>query len=84
VSVTAGTGYMDFEVAELTLQPSTFRVTAAAVDRGHTYDYRDRAFELRVRAQGAITEPGIVRMLGSWRHTPTSTAPVGRSSEESP
>jgi lipopolysaccharide transport system ATP-binding protein len=70
VPVGTGTGYMDFEVDALTLQPSTFRVTAAAVDRGHTYDYRDRAFELRVRAQAAVTEPGIVRMLGTWAHEP--------------
>ncbi|MEO6700894.1 MAG: ABC transporter ATP-binding protein [Jatrophihabitantaceae bacterium] len=84
VKVAAGTGYVDFEIAELTLQPSTFRVTTAAVDRGHTYDYRDRAFELRVRAQGAVTEPGIVRMLGSWHHAATDSRPIGRSSEVSP
>ena len=66
--VAAGTGYVDFHIDDLILQPSTFLVTAAAVDRGHTYDYRDRAFELRVRAQGAVTEPGLVRLPGYWTH----------------
>jgi lipopolysaccharide transport system ATP-binding protein len=67
--VAAGTGYVDFHIPDLILQPSTFLVTAAAVDRGHTYDFRDRAFELRVRAQEAVTEPGLVRLPGNWTHT---------------
>lgn len=82
ISVAAGRGQIDFTVEELILQPSTFRVTAAAVDRGHTYDYRDRAFELRVRAQAAITEPGIVRMLGTWAHEPSGSAPRTDPTEE--
>ncbi len=34
----------------LPLQPGVFLVSTAVVDRGHTYDYHDRAYELRVRA----------------------------------
>ncbi len=71
--VAAGTGCVDFHIEDLTLQPSTFLVTAAAVDRGHTYDYRDRAFELRVRAQGAVTEPGLVRLPGRWTRNEEAT-----------
>jgi lipopolysaccharide transport system ATP-binding protein len=73
--VPAGTGYVDFQIADLILQPGTFLVTAAAVDRGHTYDFRDRAFELRVRAQEAVTEPGLVRLPGHWTHTERTAVP---------
>ena len=79
VLVAAGAGHVDFAIDELTLQPATFRVTTAAVDRGHTYDYRDRAFELRVRARGAVTEPGIVRLLGNWQHEPDGSGPAPAS-----
>ena len=65
-AVHAGAGVVDFEIDALILQPSLFRVSTAAVDRGHTYDYRDRAFELRVRALEAVTEPGLVQMPGRW------------------
>jgi ABC-2 type transport system ATP-binding protein/lipopolysaccharide transport system ATP-binding protein len=64
--VRKGRGAVDFEIDSLILQPSLFRVSTAAVDRGHTYDYRDRAFELRVRALEAVTEPGLVQMPGRW------------------
>ncbi|HET6208920.1 MAG TPA: ABC transporter ATP-binding protein [Jatrophihabitans sp.] len=66
MSIRAGSGYVDFAVAQFPLQPSTFLVSAAAADHGHVYDYRDRAFELRVRAHEAVTEPGITRMFGDW------------------
>ena len=55
--VPPGTGYVDFACPELLLQPSTYDVTTAMVDKGHTYDYADRAFELRVRGRGD-EEPG--------------------------
>lgn len=66
-AVAAGTGHVDFHVERLPLQPGEFSVTTAAVSRGHTYDYRDKAFVLKVRADGAVTEPGLVRLEGSWR-----------------
>jgi lipopolysaccharide transport system ATP-binding protein len=68
MQIAAGTGCVDFHIDNLLLQPGMFLVTAAAVDRGHTYDFRDRAFELRVRAQGAVTEPGLVRLPGRWTY----------------
>ncbi|MDP9094134.1 MAG: ABC transporter ATP-binding protein [Actinomycetota bacterium] len=76
-----GRGFVDFEIDQLLLQPSTFLVSVAAVDRGHTYDFRDRAFELRVRAHAAVTEPGLVRMPGRWVRNEQPMMPVSRASE---
>ena len=67
-AVSAGTGVVDYSVDELALQPGTYLVSAAAVDHGRTYDYRDRAFELKVRAHAVVTEPGLVQMFGRWSY----------------
>ena len=66
--VSSGQGRVDFQVPALTLQPGVYEVSAAAVDRGHTYDYLDRAYELHVRGN-AGTEPGLTRMFGQWSAT---------------
>ncbi len=71
--VPAGDGYVDFLVPELLLQPATYQVSTAIVDRGHMYDYADREFDVRVRATGE-QEPGLTRMPGTW------TAPVSERS----
>jgi ABC-2 type transport system ATP-binding protein/lipopolysaccharide transport system ATP-binding protein len=63
--VERGPGHIDFTVDELLLQPGTYRVSTAIVDRGHTYDYADREFDLHVRGRGD-QEPGLTRMPGSW------------------
>jgi ABC-2 type transport system ATP-binding protein/lipopolysaccharide transport system ATP-binding protein len=74
VPVHSGTGYVDFRVDDLLLQPSTYDVSTAIVDKGHTYDYLDRAFTLRVRGSGN-EEPGMTRMVGRWsRPRPTGEA----------
>jgi lipopolysaccharide transport system ATP-binding protein len=65
-SLERGSGYVDFAVDELLLQPGTFQVTTAIVERGHTYDYADREFDLHVRGQGR-EEPGLTRMPGTWK-----------------
>jgi ABC-2 type transport system ATP-binding protein/lipopolysaccharide transport system ATP-binding protein len=65
-AVSKGEGYVDFVVDELLLQPATYQVSTAIVDRGHTFDYADREFELRVRGRGD-QEPGLTRMPGVWR-----------------
>ena len=72
--VPAGTGHVDFRMEQFPLQPSTFLISTAAADHGHVYDYRDRAFELRVRAHEAVTEPGITRMFGTWTLRPDQPA----------
>jgi lipopolysaccharide transport system ATP-binding protein len=64
--VEAGSGYVDFELKELLLQPSTYRISAAIHDRGHTYDLADREYELRVRGSGD-DDPGVARMPGIWK-----------------
>ena len=64
--VEAGGGYVDFHLDQFALQPGMFLVTTAVVDRGHSYDYVDRGFELRVRADSASAEPGLTRLFGSW------------------
>jgi ABC-2 type transport system ATP-binding protein/lipopolysaccharide transport system ATP-binding protein len=73
-SLEPGTGYVDFVIDELLLQQGSFQVSTAIVDRGHTYDYADREFDLHVRGQGS-QEPGLTRMPGTWK------APVMRSAE---
>jgi lipopolysaccharide transport system ATP-binding protein len=65
--VERGEGHIDFTVDELALQPGEFLVTTAVVDKGHAYDFLDRAFLLKVRAEN-VTEPGLVRLSGHWSH----------------
>jgi lipopolysaccharide transport system ATP-binding protein len=60
-----GDGYVDFVVDDLLLQPASYQVSTAIVDRGHVYDYADREFDLHVRATGEL-EPGLTRMPGAW------------------
>jgi ABC-2 type transport system ATP-binding protein/lipopolysaccharide transport system ATP-binding protein len=81
MKVAAGTGWVDFRLERFPLQPSTFLVSTAAADHGHVYDYRDRSFELRVRANEAVTEPGITRMYGQWTLNPQTASP--QAEEES-
>ena len=65
-SLQAGSGYVDFQIQELLLQPGTYQVSTAIVDRGHTFDYADREFVLHVRGRGD-QEPGLTRMPGIWK-----------------
>ena len=64
--IDAGSGFVDFKIDRLALQPGVFRLSAAAVDRGHTYDYQDREYELRVRAEKSSGEPGMTKFFGKW------------------
>jgi homopolymeric O-antigen transport system ATP-binding protein len=84
MAIRAGSGHVDFRVAQFPLQPSTFLVSAAAADHGHVYDYRDRAFELRVRAHEAVTEPGITRMFGTWQLEQNPAADTGTPPPSTP
>jgi lipopolysaccharide transport system ATP-binding protein len=61
----AGDGFVDFVVDELLLSPASYQVSTAIVDRGHTFDYADREFDLHVRGRGD-QEPGLARMPGTW------------------
>jgi ABC-2 type transport system ATP-binding protein/lipopolysaccharide transport system ATP-binding protein len=73
-AVSAGTGTVDYALDSMPLQPGEYLLSVAIVDKGHMYDYIDRAFVLKVRAEDAVTEPGLVRMPGRWTHHP---APAG-------
>lgn len=74
--ISAGRGRAEFHVPALTLQPGVYEVSAAAVDRGHTYDYLDRAYQLHVRGN-AGSEPGLTRMFGQWTATPMDVLAKG-------
>ena len=75
-AVPAGRGTVDYTLDSLPLQAGEFLLSVAAVDKGHTYDYVDRAFVLKVRAEDVITEPGLVRMPGRWVHRQAADAPA--------
>jgi lipopolysaccharide transport system ATP-binding protein len=64
-ALTRGDGYVDFTIDQLLLSPASYQVSTAIVDRGHTFDYADREFDLRVRGRGD-QEPGLARMPGTW------------------
>jgi ABC-2 type transport system ATP-binding protein/lipopolysaccharide transport system ATP-binding protein len=71
-AIEPGAGHVDFTLDALPLQPGEFLVTTAVVDKGHSYDYLDRAFVLKVRADD-VTEPGLVKLTGNWSlGSPTS------------
>jgi lipopolysaccharide transport system ATP-binding protein len=67
-SVAPGGGIVEFHVPELLLQPSRYRVSAAVVTRKHIIDHVDGEYDLVVHAAHAVTEPGLVRMQGTWTH----------------
>jgi hypothetical protein len=71
-SLASGSGYVDFVIDELLLQPATYEVSTAIIDRGHTFDFADREFALRVRGRG-YQEPGLTRMPGFWKDPVVTT-----------
>lgn len=64
--IPTGRSYVDYHVDSMIIQPGSFAISAALVDSGHIYDYRDRETPLTVRADTAVYEPGLIRMLGTW------------------
>jgi len=73
-----GDGVVEFHVPRLTLQPGVYEVSVAAVRQGHTYDYVDRGYELRVRGNSS-GEPGLTRMFGEW--APGASSKLATNSE---
>jgi ABC-2 type transport system ATP-binding protein/lipopolysaccharide transport system ATP-binding protein len=73
----AGSGYVDFSLGALPLQPGLYRMSTAIVSHGRTYDYVDRGFELRVRSDSAVTEPGLVRVFGTWGEVVGTSQVIG-------
>jgi ABC-2 type transport system ATP-binding protein/lipopolysaccharide transport system ATP-binding protein len=72
-SLPAGGGHVDFVVTRLPLQPGTFAISVAAVDRGHIFDYMDNHTTMRVRGSGS-DEPGLTRIDGTWSFEADATA----------
>ncbi|HUS22616.1 MAG TPA: ABC transporter ATP-binding protein [Aeromicrobium sp.] len=68
VPVQPGPGFVDFQIDELLLQPAHYRVSVAIVTRLHVVDAIEAGFELVVHPSRAITEPGLIRMMGGWVH----------------
>jgi lipopolysaccharide transport system ATP-binding protein len=62
----SGASFVDFHLAALPIQPGTFSLSTSLISKGHTYDYADREVEFIVRADRAVTEPGLTRILGRW------------------
>ena len=64
-------GHVDYHFDRLPLGPGVFVVTAGIVDSSqtHVFDYRDRAFELRVQPGAGPAAPGLVRFDGQWSGT---------------
>jgi ABC-2 type transport system ATP-binding protein/lipopolysaccharide transport system ATP-binding protein len=69
-----GAGFVDFHLDALPIQPGTFAVSTSLITKGHTYDYSDREVPFVVRAEHAVTEPGLVRVVGRW--SPAASVPV--------
>ncbi|WP_134325118.1 ABC transporter ATP-binding protein [Cumulibacter soli] len=66
ISVAAGAGFVSFRMDAVPMQPGNYAISTAIVDKGHTYDYLDQAFDIRVRSAHAVTEPGLIVLSGSW------------------
>lgn len=73
-----GPSFVDFHLDSLPIQPGTFSVSTSLINRGHTYDYADREVPFVVRADRAVTEPGLTRILGRW--SPRASVPAAGAS----
>ena len=71
LQVTAGSGHVDYHLESLPLHPGQYTLSVAIVAHGHIYDYLDRAFEMPVRAEASVLEPGMVTFTGTWTHNDT-------------
>lgn len=68
IQLDAGSGVIEYHLDSLPLHPGQYTISAAIVAHGHIYDYLDRAFDLLVRAESTVQEPGMVTFAGTWRH----------------
>lgn len=79
--VTRGTGFVDFVMDDVLLEPGAYWLSTAAVRGDYMYDHLDRGFAMKVRGtpRGGA---GLVGLPGGWRQ-PTATAgpPLDRSGE---
>ncbi|ADI67382.1 ABC transporter ATP-binding protein [Mobiluncus curtisii] len=61
-----GDSFVDFHWSSLMIQPGTYGVSTSFIDSGHPYDYSDREFDITIRSESAIPDPGLVRLNGQW------------------
>lgn len=74
-----GPSFVDFHLDTLPIQPGTFAVSTSLITKGHTYDYADREKDFIVRADRAVTEPGLTRIVGRWSPEPSIAAKGSRA-----
>ncbi|PRZ44365.1 ABC-2 type transport system ATP-binding protein/lipopolysaccharide transport system ATP-binding protein [Antricoccus suffuscus] len=65
-SLQAGRGHFDYRMDRLPLLPGAFTLSTLLSDKGHTYDSRERAFIMKVRAAESNLGSGLVRFEGLW------------------
>lgn len=66
VDLAEGAGHIDYAFDDLPFLAGNWRISTAVRSRGHTYDHRDKAFGLNVRAGSGEPEGGAVRLKGRW------------------
>jgi len=65
-----GSGYMDYIVEHLPLNPGTYELTAAIYDHDSTvaYDHHHRMYLFDVRSETTWSEEGVVHIDAGWEH----------------
>lgn len=81
LEVEPGSGYVDYHLDSLPLHPGQYTLSVAVIAHGHVYDYLDRAFDMLVRAESTVLEPGMVTFAGTWTHNDVviKTALIGET-----
>ena len=67
-----GTGYIDFHVPRLLLNPGNYEISTHLSAFGHWFDSRNRWYPLRVRGDGT-EEAGLTTLPGKWVVRPSPT-----------
>lgn len=66
-----GSGYVDYIVEHLPLNPGVYELTAAIYDHDSTvaYDHHHRMYLFDVRSETTWSEEGVVHIDAGWGHT---------------
>ena len=64
----SGNGFVDFTMDRVTFVPGRLSFTAAITDQSttHVFDWRERAFDLKVLPHSGLEPTGLVEVAGSW------------------
>ena len=65
-----GAGYVDYDIAELPLNPGAFELTVAIYNRDSTVaiDHHHRMYSFHVTPTSVHHEEGVVHLPATWRH----------------